>query len=132
MILVLPWPPSINVYKMHDRRGFTYLSKRAKDFRRDVEAVVVSEGKNQRLASELFAFVDLFPTRNGQYDIDNFLKPLLDSLMHAGVMIDDSQIQGMLVRKHEKDGKGGRVIVRLEGFEKVKESLAEFDPTRAG
>lgn len=64
--------------------------------------------KEDRLEVEVDAYV---PDRRRR-DIDNIPKALLDSLEHAGVFVNDSQIDRLLVtRKGRRPG--GAVVVRI-------------------
>jgi crossover junction endodeoxyribonuclease RusA len=56
--------------------------------------------------------MDVYPPDKRKRDIDNLIKPGIDSLMNSGLFDDDSQIARLLVvRKHIIPG--GEVIVRI-------------------
>ncbi len=56
--------------------------------------------------------MDAFPPDRRRRDLDNIQKPVLDSLEHAGVYEDDSQIDLLLTRRCEVT-KHGRVEIHL-------------------
>ena len=59
--------------------------------------------------------MDAFPPDKRVRDIDNLMKPTLDSLQHAGVFFDDEQIDILIGRRREVV-KGGRLDVRINEF----------------
>jgi crossover junction endodeoxyribonuclease RusA len=56
--------------------------------------------------------MDAFPPDRRRRDLDNLLKALLDSIEHAGVYEDDSQIDLLVARRREPLAPG-RIGVRL-------------------
>ncbi len=57
--------------------------------------------------------MDVYPPDRRRRDLDNVLKALLDSLAHAKVYEDDSQIDVLVVDRKEVCGKG-YVVVNVE------------------
>src|SRR5947207_4255096 len=124
--LTLPWPPTVNHYKkvgriMKTRSGKIYQQRinspettayfyqvymRAKQ---QVPAEWLEHAKSETLWFDIQ--IKLSPPHKRRYDLDNPLKVLLDSLVHAQVIKDDSQIVKLLV---EKDPiiKGGQVFLK--------------------
>lgn len=112
--LTLPWPPSVNNYK---HVGALIKTKSGKLYQRRVNTPETTGFYYQcyRLAkkamtlewspyatSKEFTFevsIALYPPDNRRRDIDNVLKVLLDGLVHAHVMKDDSQIERLIVQK---------------------------------
>lgn len=105
IILNLPWPNSANTHWRH-ARGRTYVSPKGVAFR---EAVKVSASIYNERAPDgrLMVGVELYPPNKRIIDIDNRIKPLLDALTHAGIIIDDSLIDKIIVERKSiiKDGK---------------------------
>lgn len=95
----LPFPPTINHYYGRDpRNGHPYLTKRAKQYRRQVALVMAGESTFGK--ARLAVKVEAHPPRQIG-DLDNLLKPLLDALEHAGVFDNDKQVADLrIVRKH--------------------------------
>jgi crossover junction endodeoxyribonuclease RusA len=57
--------------------------------------------------------MDAFPPDRRRRDLDNLQKAVLDSLAHAGIYADDSQVDLLVVRRREPLA-GGKVRVRVE------------------
>jgi crossover junction endodeoxyribonuclease RusA len=84
----LPFPPSINKYWR--RCGAQYfISKAGQAFRKNAIAIIfqVAGRKPIPLECNLSVEVDLYPPDRRKRDVDNTIKPTLDSLAHAGVMV---------------------------------------------
>lgn len=120
--LLLPYPPSVNTYW---RRAGTriYLSPKGRDYRKKVEAVIRErhpqlKAKKCRLSIQVYAWPPDLRVR----DIDNFQKSLFDSLAHAGVYQDDSQIHHIEVFKLEKI-QPGHIGLLIRPYNRVTPSL---------
>ena len=113
-ILTLPISPSVNHYWLasgHRR----FLSPAAKKFRYDVgqrvhEYLLLNSPKFPFLG-RLEMKVDIFPANKRSFDIDNKMKGIGDSLAHAGVYLDDSQIDRLIITRRELDKPNGRVEI---------------------
>lgn len=108
----LPWPPSVNTYWR--RKGNIYfISKQGRDFRKKVDEIV----KGQRLAHGFIRplAVDILasPPDKRIRDLDNLLKSIFDSLTHAGVYRDDSQIDQIRIARLPPP-RLGRVHITIE------------------
>lgn len=105
IILDLPFPNSANTH-WRVARGRHYLSPKGVAFR---EAVKLSAYLHKQIAPEgrLMVGVELFPPNKRIIDIDNRIKPLLDALTCAGIIIDDSLIDKIIIERKEiiKEGK---------------------------
>ena len=109
------WPPSINRYYRHvgprvliSREGRLYRERcidRLKD-------------KFSTLTGKLRFTAELYPADNRRRDIDNILKCLFDSLQHAGVYQDDSQIKSLHLEMCPPWPPEGKVYVRIETLPK--------------
>jgi crossover junction endodeoxyribonuclease RusA len=113
--LELPFPPTLNTMWRRGPRS-TYLSQRGKQYRSDVLGVVRQQGVWETLDQRLAVTIVLYPPDKRQRDLDNYPKAILDSLTHAKVWVDDSQVDELVVRRGEKV-KGGRADVRIEVME---------------
>lgn len=112
--LTLPLPPTINhYYGIHGKRRF--IRPAGIQYRKKV-ADIVSDLGCKTLEGRLSVFVAIWPSNRIRQDLDNRLKALQDSLTHAGVWLDDSQIDELhLVRREViKGGKVEVVIVEKE------------------
>lgn len=103
-MIVLPWPPSVNHYWRHPTKGAlagrTLISEKGREFREAVLKTAQAErwpyfGPDQRLAVRILAYM---PDKRRR-DLDNLLKSALDALTHAGVWVDDSQIDSLLIER---------------------------------
>ncbi|MGE0378964.1 MAG: RusA family crossover junction endodeoxyribonuclease [Planctomycetaceae bacterium] len=99
---VLPFPPSVNRYYRHVGPR-TLLSRDGRNYRQAVIALLAGRVR-QPLLSELEVELDLYPPDRRRRDWDNFQKGIWDSIQHAGVYHDDSQIKQAVVRMHNPDG----------------------------
>lgn len=109
----LPWPPSVNRYYRHV--GFRVLiSREGRNYRMKV---VSRLGGTKPLEGHLALTVHLYPPDNRRRDADNTLKCLQDSLVHAGVMADDSQIKTLHVEMLDPIP-DGKAFVKIEKKEK--------------
>jgi crossover junction endodeoxyribonuclease RusA len=109
--LELPWPPTVNTYWR--RVGpKTLISARGRAYRDRVREVRwVSDTAAWPLSGRLVVKIEAFPPNRRAHDLDNILKALLDALQHAGVYLDDAQIDRLEVQRREL---GGFVTVTVE------------------
>lgn len=110
LVLRLPFPPTINHYyeRIGDR---TFLGKDGTLFRKRVAEAcchLVSEPIKDRVLIK----VTLHSKTGRSYDIDNRCKALLDSLTHAAVWNDDSQVDVLIV-KRGRPINGGLCVVEI-------------------
>lgn len=117
--LTLPYPPSVNHYWRHFR-GRTVISREGRTFRHDVCALLApSPGMNgggprkPPSTGRIALAMDAFPPDRRRRDLDNLQKPTLDALEHAGVYVDDSQIDLLVTRRRER-ATPARVEIQIE------------------
>jgi len=119
--LTIPFPPSTNGYIRHSRGGH-FPTAKAKAFRRDVAEIVSSEGV-AAMPGRLQVTLRLFAPTKARRDIDNYAKPAIDALMHAGCFADDEQIDVLqIVRGPVQKGGAVRVVIAA-----LPASAAEVD-----
>lgn len=82
--------------------GRHLISESGRQFRTDAIAAVCEQGRPvQPLSCRVRVEVAAYPPDRRRRDLDNLLKPLLDSLVHADVIRDDSLIDDLRIyRKH--------------------------------
>ena len=116
MQLILPFPPSVNGYWRSSNKGML-ISARGRVYRSNAIAAVYEQLKRkpQPLTAELDVHVVLFSPTRARRDLDNFQKALFDSLTHAGVWADDSQVKRMTVEWGDLT-KDGKAEVRIIDF----------------
>ena len=123
MRLELPFPPSLNTYWRHVvmpvKRGGkpiarVLISEDGRKYREAVGKLVLSL-RVARMAAERKLAVRLIahaPDARAR-DLDNMAKAALDALTHAGVWVDDSQIDSLHILRGDKRA-GGLLVVEIE------------------
>ena len=113
----LPYPPSVNHYweaMVFRKNGRTIRgrrrSKRALDF---VAATLALLGRRKPFLGAVAVEIEAFMPDNRTRDCDNLLKGILDSIAHAGVIADDSQIIDLRIRNMRQVVKGGKIVVTM-------------------
>ena len=98
MKLTLPFPPSVNTYWRNTRKG-VLISASGRSFRSNaVAAVYMQLGRKPKpIEFDVVVTVVISPPDRRQRDLDNYLKALFDSMTHAGIWKDDSQVKRMAV-----------------------------------
>jgi crossover junction endodeoxyribonuclease RusA len=112
MIIILPYPPTVNTYYRHV--GYrTLISREGRAFRRNVCALLAGSGPRKPPSGGRIALcMDAFPPDRRIRDLDNLQKSVCDSLQHAGVYEDDSQVDLLLTQRRDVVP-GGRLNVRV-------------------
>ena len=114
----LPWPPSTNrIWRNVVVRGRpqTLLSVEGRQFRTlAAQHCLIARAAGKNLAGRLDVSLVAMPPDRRARDLDNVLKATLDALTHAGVWLDDSQIDRLTVSRGEIT-KGGRLVVTIKG-----------------
>ena len=106
---LFPYPPSVN--HCWGRKGkAVFLSSKYKDFLNDVALVVA--GTRLREAPGYYINLVVAPPDRRARDLDNVLKPILDSLTRCCVWTDDSLVARIHVDRSEPK-KGGEVAVMV-------------------
>ncbi len=113
MVIALPYPPSVNHYWRHFR-GRTVISREGRTFRQNVCTLLAGgngDGPRKPPSGGRIALcMDAFPPDRRRRDLDNIQKATLDSLQHAGVYQDDSQID-LLITRRRQVVPGGRLHI---------------------
>lgn len=110
--LKLPLPPSVNVYYSKNKWQ-VYISENGRKYRHLVGLECMAQGMEKFGDSRIALHVDIHPADRRKSDLDNRLKSLCDSLMHAEIFDDDSQIDEILIRRKEII-KYGLCVVTIE------------------
>lgn len=109
----LPYPPSVNHIYARTKRGGVMLNPKAKAYR---EEVIYTIGKSHTtLCGEIKVKVDVFMPDKRKRDLDNTQKAIFDSLTHAGIWKDDSQIKQIIITNCGIESPG-RVLVSVCQF----------------
>lgn len=114
--LILSWPPSTNRYWRHVGNR-TLISRAGREYKAAVRGAVLEQlGAIQPMAGRVAVTVELSPPDRRRRDIDNHAgKALLDSLQHAGLLEDDSQVVELHARMLEPV-RGGRCEIEVRGL----------------
>ncbi|WP_429180019.1 RusA family crossover junction endodeoxyribonuclease [Aeromonas salmonicida] len=115
--MTLPWPPSTNrIWRNVAVSGKprTLLSQEGRVYRKAAaDACLVAKLAGKQISDRLaLRLVVQAPDRRAR-DLDNTVKAVQDALTHAGVWLDDSQIDRLLVERGPVV-KGGMVSVTVE------------------
>lgn len=108
----LPYPPSVNHY-WGSRGNYRYLTAKAKAFRAATIEAVRLAGHGGFGDSRLQVCIKLNSPDRRVRDIDNCVKSILDSLCHAGMFLDDSQVDRLVVERGTVV-KGGSCLVHIK------------------
>lgn len=109
--LQLPWPPSMNHYWRSVPGRGVLISAKGREYRESVCAAVLVQRAAKQLAGRLVVEIHAFPPDKRRRDLDNLLKSCLDALTHAGVWLDDQQIDDLRIVR--KAAGGGTVQVNV-------------------
>lgn len=105
-------PPSVNHYKMRTRKGVTFVSKEAKEFKRQVGICA----RGQSVSAEKYQVtIRIYLGHKGKGDIDNFLKCALDGIAEAGVIHSDAAITHLIAEKY-RDRKNPRTEITVKAI----------------
>ncbi len=116
MKLTLPFPPSVNGYWRATNTGMK-ISASGRSFRTNAIEAILAQLKRrlQPITVNVEVTVFLYPPDKRRRDLDNYQKALFDSLSHAGVWLDDSQIKRFTVEWGEI-AKPGKAEITIRGF----------------
>lgn len=128
VVLVLPYPPTVNHYYRLRRGGKGLcLSPAAEQYRIDCFAAVQDQGA-PRIAGRLLLEADIYPPDQQERDIDNLGKGLFDALQACGVFPSDRLVDCQRFTRRESRPPRGLVIVRIS---KITPEILE-NPILAG
>lgn len=113
--LELPWPPSVNHYYRHVGNR-VLISKPGRTYRQTVVAMLRPRFRAP-LMGRLGVSIRAFPPDRRRRDLDNLQKCLLDSLQHARVYGDDSQIDSLSIVRCDPVPKGLLRVAIEEGVQ---------------
>lgn len=110
-MITLPWPPSVNqMWRMFRNR--LIISKVGREYRKAVAEQIQIQDAAKELKGALRVSIVAYRPDNRKRDLDNLYKGVLDSLTHAKVWEDDSQIVDLRICWGESIG--GYLKVEVE------------------
>lgn len=113
--LVLPYPPSVNHYWIHTKKGL-FVGEKGKEYRIRVNGYVRYRDIPTQEKKLRVTVCQYLPDRRKR-DIDNIFKALFDALTYAKVWNDDSQIYELKAYKIDFEQhlkKGGQIKILIE------------------
>lgn len=115
--LQLPFPPSVNSMWRTPRSGplagRTMLSEDGRRYRRAVADAVLVARAGRQLRQRLAVTIEARMPDRRKRDLDNLPKAVLDGLTHAGVWLDDGQIDDLRVWRSDRMGRCVLVPIRV-------------------
>ena len=109
-VLTLPYPPSVNRYWRHVGPR-VLVSREGRSYRERVRSLLAATGM-PTLTGRLTMTVTLHPPDRRRRDLDNPQKAVGDSLKHARVIRDDSQVDDWRIVRGDPV-RGGACIVEI-------------------
>lgn len=137
MIIMLPWPPSVNHYWRHvvlkTKRGLrqqTLLSMQGRHFRTDATTAIRKQFPVHSVINEpVKVEIHLFPPDRRKRDIDNYCKGILDALTHARIWTDDYLVSDLhLIRRQVVPG--GQAVLRITRNAATEKTSGWPEPVR--
>ena len=123
--LQFPFPPSVNSMWRTPRSGplagRTMLSEDGRRYRRAVADAVLVARAGRQIRQRLAVTIEARMPDRRKRDLDNLPKAVLDGLTHAGVWLDDGQIDDLRVWR--SDRMGGCVLVTIRVIESAQLEL---------
>lgn len=120
--LALPWPPSVNTYWRHPSSGALagrhLISAAGRKYRALVHSKTAALGVKPAVGRLAISILASPPDRRRR-DLDNVLKSLLDSLVHAGVVEDDELFDVICIAR-AAPAAPGEVRVRIAQTESIQ------------
>lgn len=110
--IFLTFPPSINSYYTKTRNG-VFISKKGAAFQSSgIQSIREQLGPGLYITSKVHMSVVLYPPDHRARDLDNYMKPLLDTITKSGIWQDDKLVDQLCVYRGVLTPKGS-CFVRL-------------------
>lgn len=115
--LILPWPPSNNVYFRHLANGRTLISREGRSYRVAVYAAWIEQARIYRIpcvAVPVKVTIEAYFPNEIRRDLDNLPKAIMDSLTKAGAWSDDSLVEDLRIVRRRPNIPGGQIKIEIE------------------
>lgn len=113
MIIHLPYPPTTGNHTTKRGKYGSYTDPAIMRYRWDVAVIARQQGAAKHLDGRLRVVAEIAPPDLRRRDLDNVWKVVADALTHAGIWLDDYQIDDVrLIRGAAV--KGGSVAIFVE------------------
>ena len=114
IVIDLPWPPTANTYWRRNG-GRYFISKRGQDYREYVAKACYAYQGLFVAEDRLRVKIKAYPPDKRKRDLDNLFKSTLDSIQHAGLYVDDCQIDKLSIeRMPEHEGKISICVEKID------------------
>ncbi len=107
----MPWPPTVNTYYAVVR-GRKILSKKGRQYKVEALGWLMEQNAPKGREGAYSVSIHVRPPDKRKRDIDNLIKPLLDSLVEYGVLPDDSMVYDLRITRFDSV-KGGKVEISV-------------------
>ena len=116
--LILPWPPSNNVYFRHLANGRTLISREGRAYCGAVYAAWVEQvlmvSRPKQFAVPIKVTIEAYYPDERRRDADNLPKAILDSLTKNEAWKDDSLIEDLRIVRRRPNVPGGQIKIEIE------------------
>ena len=109
-MISLPWPPTVNHYYTVSK-GRKILSKRGREYKRYCCELMMVQGVKRLKSRSYSVFIKARPPDKRKRDLDNLLKPILDSLTVYGAITDDSKVDDLRIQRFNPTPDGAVEII---------------------
>ena len=110
-MISMPYPPTVNNYHTV-ARGRKILSRKGRVYKKEAVICLYQQCAPKSQEGPYAISISVRPPDKRKRDIDNLIKPLLDSLVDYGALSDDSEVIDLRIRKFNPI-KGGSVEVLI-------------------
>ncbi len=107
----MPYPPTVNHYYTIARNR-KILSRKGRDYKKEAMWYLYEQSIPKGREGPYSICISIRPPDKRKRDIDNLIKPLLDSLVEYGAISDDSEVIDLRIQKFNPI-KGGSVEVLI-------------------